>query len=69
MISPIELTPEQRQAIYDKKAKRFMDGMQKLQEETGLMIVPDLHRTPEGAMIILRVVDRPALPAVDKPSV
>jgi hypothetical protein len=60
--SPIALTPEQRQEIYNQKAKRFMDGMQKLTEETGLVIVPDLQQTEHGAMIILKIVDKPVQP-------
>ena len=43
--SPIAMTPEQRQRIYDEKAKRFMESMQKLTEETGLVIVPGLQET------------------------
>ena len=66
MLSPvqIELTPEQRQRVYNDRAKRFMEGMQKLTEETGLVIVPGLQETEHGAMIILKIVDRPqeALP-------
>ena len=34
--SPIALTPEQAQRIYNEKAQRFMEGMQKLTEETGM---------------------------------
>jgi hypothetical protein len=62
--SPIALTPEQRQQIYNDRAKRFMDGMQKLTEETGLVIIPGLQETEHGAMIILRVVDKPVQPDI-----
>ena len=47
--SPIALTPEQQQRIYNQRAQRFMEGMQKLTEETGLVIVPGLQRTEHGA--------------------
>jgi hypothetical protein len=69
--SPIALTPEQRQEIYNQKAERFMDGMRKLTEETGMTIVPDLHHTDDGlAVIILKVVDKPVPPpAVDNSQV
>lgn len=50
MISPIELTAEQRQDIYNQKAKRFMDGMQKLNEETGLHLIPIIQYTAQGNM-------------------
>jgi len=56
---PIALTPEVRQLIYNQRAQRFMEGIQKLTEETGLVIVPGLQRTEHGAMIILEIVDRP----------
>ena len=69
MISPvkIELSPEQRQHYYNMRAKRFMDGMHKLTEETGMVLMPHIQYTPEGAMIVLSVVDKPQ--PVDKPSV
>lgn len=68
--SPLELTPEQRQRIYNDRAQRFMDGLQKLTEETGLVLMPQIEYTPQGAMIILSVVDRP-IPSqpLDNPSV
>ena len=67
MISPIELTAEQRQDIYNQKAKRFMDGMQKLNEETGLHLIPIIQYTAQGNIIMFQLVEKTQ--PVDKPLV
>lgn len=59
MISPIELTPEQREKIYMQKAQKFMDGVAKLTEETGLVLRPGIQHTEHGAMIIMELIDAP----------
>ena len=50
MESPIQLSEAQKQEYYKEKLKAYTDGLLKLQEETGIMMVAYLEFSPNGVV-------------------
>ena len=53
IISPLQddgllLTPEQKQARQKQKVESFMEGLKKLEQETGMCLQVSLQYTPQG---------------------
>lgn len=50
------MTPEQKQAWYDKKRQLFIDGVRKVEKETGMCAVAVLQSSPRGIIPTLAIV-------------
>ncbi len=52
------LTPEQRKARETEKRNKFIEGLKKLEEETGMTMRVSLMYTPEGIFPGARIVPK-----------
>jgi hypothetical protein len=58
-LSPIQLTPEQKQERLMKRIKVFQEGLKKLSDDTGLILEPMLQVTEKGIIPQLVIKDKP----------
>lgn len=59
MESPIQLTEEQKKQVFEEKSKKFIEGVKKLEDETGLMLVATLNYLPTGIQPRIQFIDKP----------
>ena len=55
-VMEIVLTPQQKQEAYDRKAKDFLEKVDSLSQECGMMFAPTFKFTPSAILTVLTVV-------------